>query len=223
MSSNAAIVFGLAALAGVAYVITRSQPAQAGDGINWSGLDAGSTDTSGDAGQADGSADATPTTVDNIMTKISDTAAAVLGAGQGYTDIKMADGTTVRRTGTRAWRNNNPGNIMYTPWSIAHGAVGTDGRFAIFPTYEAGRAAKEALLFDSGTYRNLVLTDAIAKWAPAFENKTSNYQANVLASVGGLNQAMQSYSSDQRAAIMDAMERQEGYKVGQTTVLEGVA
>ena len=42
-----------------------------------------------------------------------------------------------RSGGTRAWRNNNPGNIEGSNFANTHGAIGGDGRFAIFPSQEA--------------------------------------------------------------------------------------
>jgi hypothetical protein len=46
--------------------------------------------------------------------------------------------------GPRNRRNNNPGNIEYGPFAKEHGAIGTDGRFAIFPDEETGfRAMKK--------------------------------------------------------------------------------
>ncbi len=58
-----------------------------------------------------------------------------------------SDGSlTVWYSGSRAWRNNNPGNIRYTPFAKRHGAIGKAGGFAVFPDYNTGRAALSALL-----------------------------------------------------------------------------
>lgn len=78
---------------------------------------------------------------------------------------------------TRPARNNNPGDIEYGKFAIAHGATGTDGRFAIFHDEEAGFAAMRALL--STAYLGLTLEQAIAKWAPASENNDGLYVHNV--------------------------------------------
>jgi hypothetical protein len=48
--------------------------------------------------------------------------------------------------GTPAWRNNNPGNLISGAFSKRHKAIGSDGKFAIFPDSETGRKAKEALI-----------------------------------------------------------------------------
>jgi hypothetical protein len=77
--------------------------------------------------------------------------------------------------GSRSFRNNNPGNIEYGAFAKAHGATGSDGRFAVFPNYQAGRSAQEKLLFESGGYKNLTLGQAINRWAPGSENNVPAY------------------------------------------------
>ena len=86
--------------------------------------------------------------------------------------------------GSRSYRNNNPGNIEYGEFAKAHGATGSDGRFAIFPTYQAGRTAQEKLLFESGAYKDLTLAQAINKWAPGFENNVPAYLATMNKALG---------------------------------------
>lgn len=113
--------------------------------------------------------------------------------------------------GSRSWRNNNPGNIEYGPFARSQGATGTDGRFAIFPNYEAGRKAQEKLLFDSKGYRNLTLAQAIARWAPASENNVPAYLKAMSADPGA---RMSSFSPEQRVKLLDAMQRHEGWRVG---------
>lgn len=54
-----------------------------------------------------------------------------------------ADGTRYQHIGgSRAWRNNNEGNIKRGDFAERHGAIGHDGSFAIFPTVEIGRKQK---------------------------------------------------------------------------------
>lgn len=47
---------------------------------------------------------------------------------------------TIRSGGTKAWRNNNPGNMIYSAkgFAIRHGAIGKAGGMAVFPS-EANR------------------------------------------------------------------------------------
>ncbi|WP_225747698.1 hypothetical protein [Eikenella sp. Marseille-P7795] len=114
----------------------------------------------------------------------------------------MRDGSTYQRIGgSRAWRNNNPGNIVYGDSARRYGAIGHDQNaaghtMAVFPTEEAGRRAKAALLFESPKYRNLSLHDAIYRYAPPKDrqgrviNNTAAYYARVLNAVGGQNKPM---------------------------------
>lgn len=79
---------------------------------------------------------------------------------------------------SRGLRNNNPGNVEYGAFAKAHGAIGSDGRFAIFPSMEQGAAAQKALLdknyFAKGfdTPRKI-----INKYAPGSENDVPKYLA----------------------------------------------
>ena len=115
--------------------------------------------------------------------------------------------------GSRSWRNSNPGNLEYGPFARSMGATGSDGRFAIFPDYAAGRKAQEKLLFESSGYRDLNLGQAIRRWAPASENNVPTY---VAAMGGDSGKRMSEYSPDQRARLLDAMQKHEGWKVGTT-------
>ncbi|WP_051888305.1 hypothetical protein [Caballeronia sordidicola] len=80
--------------------------------------------------------------------------------------------------GSKGLRNNNPGNLEAGAFATAHGATGTDGRFAIFPSMEAGVAAHGALL-DSNYYAKGLDTPRkiISKYAPASENNQGAYLA----------------------------------------------
>ena len=138
-------------------------------------------------------------------------------AGKGFTEFVGPDGKVQRRTGTRAWRNNNPGNIEYGKFAKAHGAIGTDGRFAVFPSYQAGRAAKEQLLFNSTGYSGKTLAQAITRYAPHFENDTNGYIGTVARDTGvDPNTPLSALSPQQRVRMLDAMERVEGFSAGQT-------
>ncbi len=79
---------------------------------------------------------------------------------------------------SRPRRNNNPGDIEYGKFAVAHGATGSDGRFAVFPTEQAGFAAMR-LLFQAPSYRGLTVAAAIERWAPSPENNTALYISRV--------------------------------------------
>jgi hypothetical protein len=155
-----------------------------------------------------------PGTLGNILTPGAGFSQ-VLEAGAGYTVVRGPNGEALRREGTRAWRNNNPGNIEFGPFARSQGAIGTDGRFAVFPTYEAGRAAKEQLLWGSKSYRGMTIGQAINRYAPPFENNTQSYASTVARAAGATTATpMASLTPAQRKLMLDAMERVEGFKPG---------
>jgi hypothetical protein len=82
--------------------------------------------------------------------------------------------------GTRANRNNNPGNIEWGPFARAHGATGTDGRFAIFPSMDIGLSAMTALL-QSKAYSGLNLAQIQRKWVG---NDDANYLGGMESATG---------------------------------------
>src|SRR5271167_2931667 len=90
---------------------------------------------------------------------------------------------SIQSGGDRNWRNNNPGNLEAGAFSTSHGAIGSDGRFAIFPTAESGAQALQSLL-QTNTYQSLSVGDAIARFAPANENDTAAYSQFIQDHVG---------------------------------------
>lgn len=151
----------------------------------------------------------------------SNVIASVVETGEGYNIVKRPDGSVEKQKGRRNWRNNNPGNIEYGPFAKSQGAIGTDGRFAIFPSYEVGRKAKEELIFSGKSYRNLKLSEAIARYAPPSENDTGMYRNSVLSAVGGSDKIMSEYTPSERTSIMNAMQKVEGFKEGTVEQIQG--
>ena len=135
--------------------------------------------------------------------------------GYGKPTIYYDDkGPAIAVYGPRNRRNNNPGNIEYGPFAQKHGAIGTDGRFAIFPDEETGfRAMKKRLT--SGelyNYGDITIREAIYKWAPPFENDTENYIKDVVRKTGlNENSKIKDLSPDQLDALVKAMASHEGY------------
>lgn len=147
--------------------------------------------------------------------------AKVVDAGKGYTTIEYQGGKVEKRIGARNWRNNNPGNIEYGSFSKQHGAIGTDGRFAVFPAYDNGRKAKEALLFQGKNYKDLTIGQAISRYAPPSENNTANYINTVVKATGAsATTPLSGLNSSQRNSMLSAMERIEGFKQGKIEVLK---
>ena len=144
----------------------------------------------------------------------------VVSAGKGSIQVAMEDGSVVERTGSRNWRNNNPGNIEYGKFARASGAVGTDGRFAVFPTYQAGQVAQAKLLFEVPAYANQTVAGAITKWAPPKENDTANYIKQVATKAGvDPSDKMSDIPPQKRMLFLKAMEQVEGLKPGTETKL----
>ena len=145
----------------------------------------------------------------------------ILKTGDGFNTVEMSDGTVQTRKGDRNWRNNNPGNIEWGPFAQSKGAIGTDGRFAIFPTYVMGRQAKSDLLFEGKNYKDLNIKQAISRYAPPtnnkgeFENDTPAYIKAVTSAVGGTeNTNLRDLTSDQRVQFLTAVQKQEGFRQG---------
>jgi len=113
-------------------------------------------------------------------------------------------------TGTAADRNNNPGNMEYGPFAKAHGATGSDGRFAIFPDAATGTSAQQALLKSRMNAGMNTLSSVITSWAPPSDhNDTAGYIAEVAKAVG--IDPSKPFSADHIPAIAAAMAKREGW------------
>lgn len=140
----------------------------------------------------------------------------VVDAGPGFTTVKTSDGDKQKRIGVRNWRNNNPGNLEFGNFTKAMGAVGTDGRFAVFKTLDDGMKAKEKLLFgENSGYIGLSIRDAINRYAPPHENDTEMYISRIVQSIGtSADSMMKDLSQSQRDLFLQTVNRVEGFKVG---------
>jgi hypothetical protein len=136
----------------------------------------------------------------------------VVAAGPGWTQVTTPQG--VRTVyGDRALRNNNPGNIEAGRYARSMGAIGSDGRFAVFGNRVRGTMAQTGLVFGKN-YANLTLRDAIAKYAPSFENNSVAYAAAVAAAAGvSLDTKMKDIPAEKRAAVVKGMQAVEGNTV----------
>ena len=118
--------------------------------------------------------------------------------------------------GDRNWRNNNPGNIEAGDFADAHGAIGSDGRFAIFPDPDTGMRALQSLL-TSDSYQGLTIEEAMERYAPPSENDTVGYTAFIVDNVGiDASTAMSDLTAQQLASFADAIETFEGGAAGTT-------
>ena len=129
-----------------------------------------------------------------------------------------ADGNKFRRSGgTRAWRNNNPGCLRYSDFSITQGAIGRAGGFAVFPDEQTGVRAIGALL-KSKNYKNLSIAQAIFKYAPPHENNTAGYNAT-LRRLTGLDTSIKlsQLNDEQIMRVVNAIRVVEGWRTGRET------
>ena len=116
--------------------------------------------------------------------------------------------------GSRAWRNNNPGNLEDGKFARDNGAIGSDGRFAIFPDAMTGFNAMTSLLSTS-PYQNLTIEGAINRYAPPNENNVENYLKSIERRTGfPRSKPMNNLSKDNLLKLAKAMKKHEGNMTG---------
>ena len=143
---------------------------------------------------------------------------ATVGTSQDGSYVQY--GGSINVGGSRSWRDNNPGNIEAGPFADAHGAIGSDGRFAIFPDAETGMQALVSLL-SSDSYQGLSIEDAMERYAPPSENDTDAYTSFITDNVGvDASTLMSDLTPDQLNSFANAIQTFEGNTPG-TTYQEG--
>lgn len=162
----------------------------------------------------------------------------VLGSSQVYAAASIASSTMVDGqlavmyidasnhltfymiNGSRAWRNNNPGNLKYEDpqYATARGVIGTDySGFAIFPDYNTGYAALSYCIRDK--YKDSSIEDTMYCFAPPNENNTEAYIDYLVNSLGGgvtRETKISSLTWAQQTTIIDSIKNYEGYTPGTT-------
>ncbi len=119
------------------------------------------------------------------------------------------------QTASRSWANNNPGNIEFGHFSEMHGAIGTDGRFAVFPSAQTGFDAQEALLRNE-KYQQMTLSGVIATYAPKKENNVKAYVDYVSKRTGvSADTPISTLSPSDLRNVIYAMAEHEGWKPGE--------
>jgi len=89
--------------------------------------------------------------------------------------------TETRVGGEASWRYNNPGNIRWLSGGKSSyfkdklGAIGTNGKFAIFPSWDVGNEAKHSLFKIDPNYKGASIEGAMEAYAPSSENNTKAY------------------------------------------------
>ena len=148
----------------------------------------------------------------DVVRKSSKSIASARGA---TVTIPRGDGTVeIRQGGTRAWRNNNPGNIEAGDFADRLGVIGSDGRFAIFPDEATGDAALR-VHFNQSAYSSLTVDAAVAKRTPPRDpgNNTAHTQELVRA-ISGLSgdAVIGKLTPEEKQKFYNAIERTEGWK-----------
>jgi len=92
----------------------------------------------------------------------------------------------IRQGGSRAWRNSNPGNIIFGAYANDHGAIGRDkDGFAIFPDWETGYKAHEALL-RKRSYLDLAIEEAVKRYTDGDSPETQEGYVNYITTQTGM-------------------------------------
>ncbi|MFS2018414.1 hypothetical protein ACEN88_17790 [Massilia sp. CT11-108] len=126
-----------------------------------------------------------------------------------------ADGTEFLRSGgTRAWRNNNPGNLVAAEKSGL--SIGRGGSFAAFASQEDGFAALEYSL--KNFYSDIKLDKVFKKYAPATDHNDPEQYAATVRKMTGLDAArtIGSLTKEELDEFKLAIMRVEGWKEGKT-------
>jgi hypothetical protein len=146
---------------------------------------------------------------------------ALLARGIGrMTAIRCSDRSEeLRAGGSVAWRNNNPGNMIWSPFSFGAGAIGSAHGFAVFPNSSVGRSALVSLL-GTRSYSNLTAAQAIARYAPPSENNTKAYISFVSNALGSAaNKPLSQLTDRQMSVLVSTIGKMEGWFIGTTVTI----
>ncbi|WP_272688761.1 hypothetical protein [Providencia sp. PROV033] len=163
------------------------------------------------------------------------TATSVEVPSQNKRIYKTDKGDVVREDGSRAWRNNNPSNMIWGEAARKQGAIGHDTNaqghtMAIFPNRETGDKARRWLLFESDGgkqlstkgdygagigYQNKTVAQALtAHSPPEAGNDTAAYIRSALAALGSTDLRMGDLTPAQRDALIAVIDQKEGQQKG---------
>lgn len=146
--------------------------------------------------------------IDRISNSVTHTSPGVIKTDDGYT-------TTTKSGASAGIRNNNPGNIRNGNFAKGYGSIGEDYMgFAVFDNMDQGVKAMTGLLFDTQSYANKTVAEAITRYAPPTENNTQGY-INSLSKAMGVtpDTKLSDLTPGQRDTMIGAMMNIEsGYK-----------
>lgn len=169
------------------------------------------------SGQLQPSTNTTINTTPVLRTESTQNMTPVRAIASGKDVIYVAtDNTQYKHVGgTRAWRNNNPGNIRMSEFSRRAGAIGEAGGFAVFPDEQTGARAVKQLL-TGNSYKNLTIANAVSRYAPPSENNTVAYQRSIERLTGlSVNRRISELNDAELDKVVNAIRQIEGWKPGQ--------
>jgi hypothetical protein len=193
-------------------------------GTSSTGTAASDSSASGQTGQSDGQSGATSGGSSGAASggSSSDRITKVLKSGPGGLTAQLADGSVVDRTGTVAWRGNNPGNLRWADWERQFNAVGiqnagTSGQFTVFATLQDGINAQKNLIFNK--YANLSLAQLMGRYDAA----TAPRYTQIVSQAAGVppNTLVKNLTDDQQSKLVAAIQRHEGFREGNVKVVSG--
>ncbi len=129
---------------------------------------------------------------------------------------------TIRSSGTRAWRCNNPGNLKKSSYSISQKrrAIGfagdADDVYAVYPDYETGHEALIVML-RGNIYSPLTLTQASKRYVasdPGHIRKIVNMTKL------DPNRTIKSLTDQEFETYWKAIEENEGWGIGNEVFIE---
>lgn len=137
-------------------------------------------------------------------------------SGDGFTRVRMSDGSVQTLRGNRADRNNNPGNLAGTlRGAQRRGAIGVDhGGYYIFPNVQAGQRAMASMVLDESADKTI--GDMLNMYAPPGAandpNNTNRFYPDMIQGAGfNMQDRVGSLSPERQQALISAMMGVEGY------------
>ena len=127
-----------------------------------------------------------------------------------------AGNLTIRSEGTRAWRCNNPGALLKSPYSVSkrRRAIGSAGdeknEYAVYPDYETGHEAL-VLMLRGNIYGPLTLEQASKRYVQ--EDPNHGPKIAKMAKLD-LNRTIRSLSDEEFERYWKAIENNERWEVG---------
>jgi hypothetical protein len=131
---------------------------------------------------------------------------------------KTAEGAEFLHSGgTRAWRNNNPGNLIGSEKSGR--SIGKGGRFAAFASHDEGIAALKFSL--TNFYSGRKLDEVFKKYAPATDDNDPEHYIVLVKKFSGLDstRTIGSLTDAELDKFIGAIERVEGWKEGKVEAI----